>query len=640
MNTTHRFVSFFGLILLLWFAPIIVFATALDRYIAKPDPAYRYDLYHVDQTLLYTSYFIHMVSQQWRTSAEVDRPLWEHELQMTIPAVLHSASPRTVLLIVNGGSNGGPPNTKTGAALSTLATLSGSIVAMINQVPNQPLYFADDADRPRSEDAIVAYSLDKFLDTGDPEWPVQLPMTKAVVRAMDTIQDFLKDKSIPVDDFIVLGGSKRGWATWLTAAVDRRVKAIIPVSIDILNMEMQFIHHWESYGFYAPALADYEAFGIPCRLLSDRGQELLEIIDPYSYRERYTMPKLVINSAGDQFFVTDSSRFYFPELPAPKNLRYTFNTDHSQGENTQALLDLAVSALLWIDDVNRQRESPRFSWSFDPDGSIRVQAPDEPDEVYLVQATNPAARDFRLETIGSAWKRTALAPAADGSYVGFVAPPPSGYRAFAIELAYDLVPIPGGAPVRQVFTTGVRITPDTLPFQGTACPSSPIGMTNISGTVSLNGTPVCALVLANGRHAFSCGLSQGRFQMAIPLNQNGGATLFSFADGLSEFSLTFTPNGAPIDAGMSYATDGATFSMPVTTISPTDRPNWVTIAGSVVTPAGTPVCALVLANGRHGFSCGEYLGRYELTVPLDATGQIGVFGFADGFLPWKETITP
>jgi PhoPQ-activated pathogenicity-related protein len=634
----HVGLSYYWLFLFL-LPPPAAFATALDNYVAKPDPSYRYDLYHVDQTLLYTSYFVHLVSQRWRTTTEVDRPVWEHELQITIPAVVHSASPRTALLIVNGGSNGGPLNTQTGAGLSALATLTGSIVAMIDQVPNQPLYFADEAGQPRSEDAIIAYSLDKFLTTGDPEWPVQLPMTKAVVRAMDTIQDFLKGESITVDDFIVLGGSKRGWATWLTAAVDRRVKAIVPISIDILNMEMQFIHHWEVYGFYAPALADYVAFDIPCRLLSDRGQELLEIVDPYSYRDRYTMPKLVINSAGDQFFVTDSSRFYFSDLPTPKDLRYTFNTDHSQGENKAALLDLAAGALLWIDDVNRQRESPRFSWSFEADGSIRVQATDPPNEVYLVQATNPAARDFRLATIGPAWKRTSLAPSADGSYVGYVPPPPSGYSAFAIELAYDLVPVSGVSPVRQVFTTEVRITPDTLPFQGTACPSSPVRRTNISGTVALKDTPVCALMLANGRHVFSCGTSQGRFQMAIPLDQNGEATLFAFADGLSQYSLTFTPTGTPIDVQMHYAgADGPAFSMPVTSISATDRPNWVTIAGSALTPAGAPVCALVLANGQHEFSCGENLGNYELTVPLDTNGEITVFGFADGLRTWKETV--
>jgi PhoPQ-activated pathogenicity-related protein len=636
MTRYHRLCA--GVVLLL--ASFGSHASALDRYVADPDPAYRYDLYHVDQALAYTSYFLQMVSQQWRSASEVDRPLWEHELQITVPAALYSASPETVILIVNGGSNGKPPNKQTGQLMSALAGLSGSVVAMINQVPNQPLYFTDESDNPRTEDAILAYSLDKFLDTGDEEWPAHLAMTKAVVRAMDTIQEFLGERSLDVDDFVVIGGSKRGWTTWLTAAVDDRVKAIVPISIDLPNMEMQFIHHWEAYGLYTPAIKDYVELDLPCRLLSERGQELLGIIDPYAYRERYDMPKLVINSAGDQFFATDSSQFYFQDLSSPKALRYTFNTDHGQGEDEEDLLDVAIGALLWIDDVNRGRVDDRFSWRFEEDGSIRAEADDLPSEVNLVQATNPSARDFRLETIGPAWTRTPLSEIDDGVYAGFVPPPASGYTAFALELVYDVIPWPGGTPIREAYTTDVRITPDNVPFQGTACAAQTTGMTNIRGTVSVNGVPICALVLANGRQKFSCGPSEGRFQMAVPLDESGGATLFAFADGFGPFTLPFTPSGESIDVEMRYeSSEDPAFLMPVENILATDRPNWVTISGRVQTPAGQPVCGLVLANGQNMFSCGENLGRYELTVPLDTDGGIGVFGFADGFLMWREAIS-
>lgn len=51
--------------------------------------------------------------------------------------------------------------------------------------------------------------------------------------------------------------------------------------------------------------------------------------DPYEYRARLTMPKMIINATGDQFFVPDSSRFYFDALPGEKHLRYVPNADHS-----------------------------------------------------------------------------------------------------------------------------------------------------------------------------------------------------------------------------------------------------------------------------------------------------------------------
>ena len=56
-------------------------------------------------------------------------------------------------------------------------------------VPNEPLMFAGETTN-RTEDAIIAYSWDKYLRTGDARWPAQLPMTKAAVRAMDTVTAF------------------------------------------------------------------------------------------------------------------------------------------------------------------------------------------------------------------------------------------------------------------------------------------------------------------------------------------------------------------------------------------------------------------------------------------------------------------
>lgn len=439
-------------------------STALDDYVEAPDSAYGYEVYHTDSTLLYTSHFLRMTSQQWRDPSEVDRSIWEHQLQITVPLWRFSDSPRTALLIINGGGNDQPFGTETGELISTLAMVTGSVVAMVSQIPNQPLYFPDEAGEPRSEDALLAYSLDKALDSGDPEWAVHLAMTKAVVRTMDTIQSWLRWQWIPIDDFVLLGGSKRGWTAWLTAAVDRRVKALVPVSIDLLNLEPQFKHHWEALGFYAPAIETYAAFDLPCRMRGEEGAELLSVIDPYFYRDRYTMPKLVVNSAGDQFFLSDSSRFYFEALSGPKRMRYTFNTDHAQGRTIWDLLDLAFSSLAWINDLNGDETPPGLVWAFEPDGSIRVTTDERPTAAYLVQATNPEARDFRLESLGPVWSRTAIEPQEDGVLVGFVPPPERGWSAFAIELVFDRGPYQ-----RQVFTTDVRVTPDVLPYAGTAC---------------------------------------------------------------------------------------------------------------------------------------------------------------------------
>ena len=44
----------------------------------------------------------------------------------------------------------------------------------------------------------------------------------------------------------------------------------------------------------------------------------MRIEDPFNYRSRLTMPKFIINAGGDQFFVPDSSQFYFNELSGTK----------------------------------------------------------------------------------------------------------------------------------------------------------------------------------------------------------------------------------------------------------------------------------------------------------------------------------
>ena len=92
------------------------------------------------------------------------------------------------------------------------------------------------------------------MKTGDETWPLRMPMTKACVRAMDSVTSFMataEGGNVKVDKFVVAGGSKRGWTTWTTAAVDKRVVAISPMVIDLLNNEKSFEHHFQAYGFIA-----------------------------------------------------------------------------------------------------------------------------------------------------------------------------------------------------------------------------------------------------------------------------------------------------------------------------------------------------------------------------------------------------
>jgi PhoPQ-activated pathogenicity-related protein len=428
--------------------------TPLDRYIAAPDPSYQYKLLSTTAGDSETAYVLEMTSQQWRTSEEVDRPIWKHWLTIVRPQHLATS---TSLLLVSGGSNEKPPP-QVSPVLVQLALATNSVVSEIRMVPNQPLVFTGDGKR-RSEDAITAYTWEKFLTTGDETWPLRLPMTKSVVRAMDTITSFCASSDgggIPVDKFVVGGASKRGWTAWTVAAVDKRVAGIIPAVIDLLNLEPSFEHHYRSYGFWAPAIAEFERAGITRWARTPQFEALIRIEDPYSYRDRLTMPKFIVNSAGDQYFLPDSSQFYFNELGGEKYLRYVPNTDHSLKGSYE---DAAESALAFYQSILTNTPRPRFAWNFADDGSIRVKTETKPDAVKLWQAHNPKARDFRLETIGRAYTSSTLRDQGNGLYVGKVPETKQGWTAYFVEMTY-----PGPSPYPYRFTTGVRVTPDRLPF--------------------------------------------------------------------------------------------------------------------------------------------------------------------------------
>lgn len=434
----------------------LVDETALDRYLAKEDDSYRWELVDTIKSEGYTTYVIDMTSQTWRTTDDVDRPVWQHWVVIVKP---DEVKYDTAMLLIGGGSNGGNPPSKADDLATALAMGTNSVVVELKMIPNQPLVFHDDGVE-RKEDDLIAYTWDQFMKTGDETWPARLPMVKSAVRAMDTVQTFMKEKEvggIDINSFVVAGGSKRGWTTWLTGAVDDRVTAIIPIVIDVLNVEVSMQHHHDAYGFWSPAVGDYVRHKVVDKSGTPEYDALLTISDPYRYRHRITMPKFVVNAGNDQFFLPDSSQFYYDELQGEKRLRYVPNAGHSLRGSTAAQ-DIQAYYHAILEDAPR----PEYDWTFEDDGSIRVTSDQEPSKVVLWKATNKLARDFRLEVVGDeSYKSTTLEPQSDGSYLAQVEEPEKGFTAYFVELTFD-----NGLSQPFVFTTPVRVLPDVLPHEG------------------------------------------------------------------------------------------------------------------------------------------------------------------------------
>lgn len=439
--------------------------TALDDYVAAPDPTYSYS-YNPANTIAgpgYTAYRLDMRSQTWRSApSEVDRDEWQHWVTVIVPDTVDTTNS---FLFVTGGSASTipPPIPSLDGGLVSLALESNAVTVQLRTVPNQRLTFSDETSS-RVEDEIIAYTFDKYMDNPtDEEWPLLLPMVKSTVRAMDTTQDFIDDitgGSLQIDDFTVSGASKRGWTTWLTAAVDDRVSAIAPLVFDALNFEEQLPNHVEQYqdvtaftvegqlGRASVAVHDYVDLDIFYRMLNTpEGQDLLQIVDPYSYLDRLDMPKYIINSAGDEFFVPDSSQFYFGELLGENYLRYVPNSGH--GLNASALDDLIDFYNAYVDGA----AFPEYTWVIDPNGKkILVNTlTGTLLGVNLWQSTNLAAQDFRNAWTSTVWTSSALSPSGLDEYMASVARPSSGATAFFIELLYEV----NGTQI--AFTTDVSV---------------------------------------------------------------------------------------------------------------------------------------------------------------------------------------
>ncbi len=536
---------------------------ALKNYVQTPDASYHYSVANTVVTPQYTFYVLDMTSQTWRSSADVNKPVWRHWLDVYVPA---SSVGTTALLSITGGNNTfGTPSSTPDPTMVQLSLLTHTVVATLHTIPSEPLIFTDET-TGRSEDQIIAYTFDKFMDNlgqpGNETWPVLVAMVKSAVRAMDTVQVFVPQKvaGAHIDDFLVTGYSKRGWTTWLTAAVDDRVKAIIPGVFDNLDQGIQMVHHYGVYGFFSPAVQDYNNLHIFDRILTPEGQELSKIVDPYRYLNngRFTIPKLLINSAGDEFFVSDSAQYYFDDLPGNINyVRYLPNTGHSL--DARAI----TSTTTFYDAILNNAPLPKFSWNVQADGAIQMHSIDVPSQVVMWQATNPVARDFRhLFNPQIVWNSSALADTGNNTYIADPPMPNSGATAYFIEMTYPSL-IPG---MPYVFTTEIRVE-STLPLYAWPFPSGfPTSTaTAASSTATSDTTGFDVVASGLSMHASTVATLSDKVansQLSLSTSaQNGSAVVSNATPVVSLASLEDDPlysTESPMLASLADAVFGST----------------------------------------------------------------------------------
>ena len=259
-------------------------------------------------------------------------------------------------------------------------------------------------------------------------------MVKSVVKAMDAVQAFaMQEWKQPVKSFVIAGASKRGWTTWLTGAVDPRVKAIAPLVIDTLNMVDQMEYQKKSFGRYSDMLRDYTERKLVPIPPTERAKKLWSMIDPYFYRDKLTMPKLMILGNNDPYWTADALNLYWDGLKGEKYVTYVPNAGHDlkepDGERKRALN--AVSA--FVRHQVTDQPLPKLTWKHeDKEGQacLTVESTVPPKGARLWMAS-AATRDFRKAT----WE-TKPAALDKGMLLGLVDAPKAGFLAFYAELDF------------------------------------------------------------------------------------------------------------------------------------------------------------------------------------------------------------
>ncbi|MDB4583152.1 PhoPQ-activated pathogenicity-related family protein [Draconibacterium sp.] len=398
--------------------------TALQSYLDNNDNTFKWELKEEYKLGELMAYDILLTSQKWREYT------WTHQLTVFVPAnVNHDGA----LLYITGGSvKDGLPNWTSkddGGAKSfaQVAQKNNAVVAIVRQTPNQPLY--DDY----TEDELISFTLHNFKNDGDYTWPLLFPMVKTAVKAMDAVQEFSDQKlNKDIKNFTVTGASKRGWTTWLTGATDKRVEAIGPMVIDVLNMPVSLDYHIEAWNEYSIQIEDYTKLEIPQSVNTESGNAITQMVDPYSYRSSLTMPKMLFIGTNDEYWPVDAIKNYIYEIPGENYIHYVPNAGHDLAGGEQAIRALSA---FWGRTLAKSKY-PVCNYKISSDNSsatLAVQAsPNELLNAYIWSASSED-RDFRDEK----WTSITIDSENKESITYKVDFPEKGFKAFYIDLEYS-----------------------------------------------------------------------------------------------------------------------------------------------------------------------------------------------------------
>jgi PhoPQ-activated pathogenicity-related protein len=177
------------------------------------------------------------------------------------------------------------------------------------------------------------------------------------------------------------------------------------------------------------------------------------MVDPWAYRDRLTMPKLIINGTNDLYWATDALNLYWGGIPNDKWAIYVPNAGHNLRRRDRPQREQLDDLITGLAAFSRHQISgapmPSLRWRHETVYDklrLTVDAAPAPLGARLWIAQAPTA-DFRA----AQWRERELT-ISGSKIIGEVASREKGHLAFFGELEYQI------DGLRYQLSTQMRVT--------------------------------------------------------------------------------------------------------------------------------------------------------------------------------------
>jgi PhoPQ-activated pathogenicity-related protein len=202
--------------------------------------------------------------------------------------------------------------------------------------------------------------------------------------------------------------------------------------IEMLNMPEFFKSQLTAYGDYSREISDYVEMQIPQAIESEFGRQVIRMIDPYSYLNKITIPKLIIMAANDPYWTIDAIQNYIAVIPGEYTLHYVPNAGHNMGDK-KSVFDVLNTFFYYT--LNNQ-SFPACQWRLTQKKKINLDL--KYDNLKLRNITlwqaSASTRDLRK----SEWTSANIVSSKNKDKINITIDfPKQGYKAFFVELKYE-----------------------------------------------------------------------------------------------------------------------------------------------------------------------------------------------------------